>query len=61
MIGFFVRVGQGLKLGLGLVLGLGLGLPLTLAFITGAIVAGANVIHVYSQLSTSDATPGKMY
>ena len=43
MIGFLVWVGQGLRLGLGL--GLGLGLHLTLGLTTGAILAGANVVH----------------
>ena len=33
-------------LGLGSGLGLGLGLCLMLAFITGPIVAGANVVHL---------------
>ena len=43
MIGFLVR-GR-VRIQIKVRLGLGLGLRLTLAFITGAIVAGANVVH----------------
>ena len=40
-LGYMVRI----KIRLGLGLALGLGLRLTLPFITGAIVAGANVVR----------------
>ena len=43
MLGFVVQS----RVRLGLALGLGLGLHLTVAFIIGAIVAGANVVRSF--------------